>query len=177
MIGAATTSPVGRTRQNHAIEHATVAVLLEQGARTPLGGNATPMGYLIYGNLRKDQVADAAREGLRRLASGQREVAVSPYCGTNLVVGALVAGLLSGLIMSKIRSGMRRAPLLALTVLASTMLGRPIGGYVQRRFTTLADVDGVDISSVKRLATFGRFSIHWVGTSGRSDGLTGLTPT
>ena len=72
MARAASYSIIDRTRQNHAIEHATVVTLLERGARPPLGGNATPGGFYIYGKLSKAEVASAASEALRRLERGRQ---------------------------------------------------------------------------------------------------------
>jgi hypothetical protein len=150
-------------RQNHAIEHGTVAVLLERGARTPLAGNATPGGFNIYGYVSTEDVDSAASEALHRLQNGNSELAVSPYCGTNLMVGALLAGLLLGVIMGRSRSRLRRLPVAAFAVVGSTLLGRPLGNMVQRRFTTLADVEGVEIAGI-RCIKLGKFNVHRIST-------------
>ena len=155
---------VKRTRQNHAIEHGTVAVLLEKGARTPLAGNATPGGFLIYGYLAVEDVRSAADEALHRMQAGERELAVSPYCGTNLVVGALLAGVLSGIILGRSKGRLQRMPAAMTAILVSTLLGRPIGSMVQQRYTTLADVEGVQITGISTLR-LGRFAIHRLRTS------------
>ena len=153
-----------RTRQNHAIEHGTVAVLLERGAHTPLAGNATPVGFFIYGYLAGEDVRSAADEALRRMQAGERELAVSPYCGTNLVVGALLAGVLSGIILGKSRGRLKRMPVAMGAILVSTLLGRPLGSIIQQRYTTLAHVDDIQITGISTLR-IGRFAIHRLKTS------------
>ena len=150
------------------MEHGTITVLLERGARAPLAGNATPAGFYIYGRMSRDEVSSAASEALRRLTSGDRELAVSPYCGTNLVVGALVAGILSAIIMGRSKSRLGSVPAVTTAILVSTMLGRPLGNMVQRRYTTLDHVEGVSITGIRGFR-LGRLTVHWVGT-GHADG-------
>ena len=156
-------SILDRTRQNHAMEHATVAVLLEEGARGPLGGIATPRGFLIFGSLSTEAVTSSAYEGLRRLRGGESELAVSPYCGTNMVVGALLAALLSGIIMNRAKSRARGLPLAMAAIVGATLIKRPLGGAVQRHFTTLATVERSAITSVARTG-LGGITVHWTRT-------------
>ena len=164
-MGSGISGIIDRTRKNHAIEHGTVSVLLERGARTPIAGNATPWGFFIYGYATTEEVEKAAAEALHRLHAGESELAVSPYCGTNLVVGALLAGLLSGVILRGHEGRVRRLPVAMTAILLSTMLGRPIGNMVQRHYTTLADVEGIEITRTSTLQ-LGRFAIHRIATSG-----------
>ncbi len=152
-----------RIRQNHALEHATISVLLKAGTPTPLGGYATRGGFFVWGRTSTEALTEAADQALARLQDGQRELAVSPYCGTNLLVGAVVAGLLSGLIFGRRRGAQGGFLSLVAAITGATLLGRPLGNAIQRRYTTLADVDGLEISEVKRLKG-GNFTIHQVHT-------------
>ena len=154
---------IDRIRRNHAIEHGTVAVLLERGARPPLGGYGMPGGFLIYGKLSTEDVSSAAAEALSRMQGGERELAVSPFCGTNLLVGALLMALVMRIAgkVSKQRAG--RVPLVVLGVLGSLWLRRPAGAVVQRRLTTLSDVDDVEIIGTKRYQLAGR-TLHRIRT-------------
>ncbi len=154
---------VRRIRQNHALEHATIEVLLERGARPPIGGNAALGGFFIYGRLPTQEVASAASEALERLYGGERELAVSPYCGTNLVVGAVLAGLVSGIIMKRGGILLQRLPIAAVAIMGASLMARPLGNEVQRRYTTLADVQGVRISSVSCIRA-GDYAVHRVNT-------------
>ena len=145
------TNLVRRVRRNHGLEHATVAVLLERGMRPPLGGYSTAGGFLIFGRASTEFVTHAVREALDKLREGQRELAVSRYCGTTLVTGALLAGFLSAVIMGRGRKRLQRIPVAALAVLCATLVSRPLGDALQRRYTTLADMDGLKIAEVKRV--------------------------
>ena len=156
-------SSIRRIRRNHALEHATIAVLLEQGARPPLGGYSTSGGFFIFGSEPTDRVTQAAEQALARLAGGEGELGISPYCGTNLVTGALLSGILSALIMGRGRHRMRRVPHLAVAVLGATIVSRPLGRALQRHFTTLADMNGMEIAGVRRFRV-GSFTIHRFGT-------------
>ena len=152
-----------RIRQNHGLEHATIATLIEAGIRPPLGGNATGGGFFVYGRITTETLERAAFLALERLRQGQSDLAVSPYCGTNLVVGAFVAGLVSRLLMGNRRGPRRSFATLVLAILGAALVGRPLGGVIQRRYTTLADVQSLEITGVKCLRA-GNFTIHRVST-------------
>ncbi len=156
---------VKAVRRNHGIEHGTVTVLLEQGFSPPMGGNATPSGFYIYSGASADKVEAAAMEALSRMAAGEGELAVSPYCGTNLVVSALVAAV--GAYLAARVSGSRRPTFSALLwgALASAVFARPLGALVQKHCTTLPDVEGVEIVSVTHRRV-GPVGIHKFETAG-----------
>src|SRR2546425_1088922 len=87
---------VGSVRRNHALEHATIAVLAARlGHELRVVGRATFNGFYLYGEMNEDQVRDSAEEALRRLRGGEGYLAISPMCGTNLAVAGLLAGLSS----------------------------------------------------------------------------------
>ncbi len=157
--------PIRRIRQNHALEHATVAILLEMGVPTPLGGYSTSGGFFIFGRASTETVREAANEALARLKSGRSELAVSPYCGTNLATGALLAGLLTTLILGRGKKRLTRLPLAVGAIIGASLVSRPLGNALQRRYTTLADVEGVAISRIRRLWA-GSLPVHRVSTSG-----------
>ena len=157
---------IRRVRRNHALEHATVAVLLERGMRPPLGGYSTSGGFFIFGRASSEEVARAAHDALARMKEGQRELAISPYCGTNLAASAMLAGLVCALIMGPRRNRFRRIPAAAFGIIGATLVGRPLGAVLQRRYTTLADVDGVEITGVRRLWA-GSYTLHRLSTTVR----------
>ena len=39
---------IERIRRNYALEHAAVALLLERGAKPPIGGYSTPAGFVLW---------------------------------------------------------------------------------------------------------------------------------
>ena len=158
---------LSRVRRNHALEHATVAVLLEQGFGPPLGGYSTPGGFLVFGRVPTDAVVQAARDALQQLRDGQHERAVSPYCGTNILTGALLAGLASLLILGRKGSRLQRLPTAVAAIVGTTIVSRPIGNTIQRRYTTLSDMTGVEIRKIIPLwaRPGGRFTVHSVRTA------------
>ena len=87
------TVAIDAVRKNHALEHATVAVLLERGVSPPLGGYSLPNGFIIWAKAAPGDVSNAAHEALQLLEEGHSDLAVSSYCGTNFVAAALLGGL------------------------------------------------------------------------------------
>ncbi|MQC18501.1 MAG: hypothetical protein DWG80_05435 [Chloroflexi bacterium] len=143
---------VDDVRRNHALEHGTVAVLFARRGPQRLAGRASGNGFFILGNVDAETLQSCASEALARLKRGEASLAVSPMCGTNLVVsGALCAALT---IWSLSRSTAKR-PLERFgdAVSASTIgavAAQPAGRLVQEYLTTLADHGDVEIVSVRR---------------------------
>ena len=159
---------ISRVRRNHALEHATVSVLLAGDMRPPLGGYSTTGGFFVIGSTTLEDVSEAAGEALSRLKDGERELAVSPFCGTNLATAALLAGAVATLVMGRSDKRLQRLPTAGMAIVAATMLARPIGNALQRRYTTLSDAREVEINGVRRVWA-GPLTVHRVSTRmGRS---------
>lgn len=150
-------------RRNHAIEHATVTLMLERGMRVPMGGYSISPGFIIWSRASLEDVSLAARDALDLLKAGNSDLAISPYCGTNIVsfvvVGALAARIFAG--SKKGFWSILRGAVAA--VLAAVLLGRPLGRLLQRHFTTLPDVEGVELVEIRELLRT-PVSIVWVRT-------------
>ena len=142
---------IDKVRRNHALEHATVAVLLEGGVRPPMGGYSTPSGYFIWGRVSHGDVSSAAQQALQLLKAGHSELAISPYCGTNLVTSAAIGGLAAVIASGGKRGLWSSVRGVAAALIAASVMGRPVGRMLQRRFTTLADVAGLEIGTVRML--------------------------
>ena len=153
-------------RRNHAVEHGTVEVLLSRRSPTPLGGLATPWGFFVVGQAPAELVEETAAEVLERLRGGEADLAVSPYCGTNLVVGAVIAGAVAALIARRSTGRLRHVRAAAAGMFVAALLRGPIGKEVQRRLTTLADVGRLRVRSVRSMR-LGRYHVNFVGTSDR----------
>lgn len=142
--------PLRRLRQSHAIEHATVAVLLEQrqGRRMRAAGLSYPGGFVLLCASEQQEVESAVRLAHARLAAGQYHLAVSDYCGTNIVMTALGAALAVRL------SSRKRGPFTgSIAAAAVALVLSPIAGHeLQRRVTTLADVRERVPGAVRQLA-------------------------
>ena len=138
-MNAIITDIVRRTRQHHAIEHATIHMLTEHFPRQPFSGFSDPAGFFIYGDVAQDNVRRAVGDALLRLQAGESELAIHPNCGTNLATtGVLVtcAALLAG---SGKRNLWEKFTTSLLLVLPALLLGRTLGSRLQS-YTTLADV-------------------------------------
>jgi hypothetical protein len=150
-------------RRNHAIEHATAALLItKMKARPRLVGRATTDGFYIYGDVSTEAVSQAAEEGLARLKNGEHDLAVSSLCGTNLAVAAVLAGLASMLTIRGKR-GSHQLPNAILASLAAIALAQPLGRTAQRYLTTSSDVATVSISEVTSKGE-GTRTRHKIGT-------------
>ena len=155
-----------RIRRNHGLEHATVAGLIERGVSPPLAGYSTPGGFFVFGDASTPTVREAAENALLRLAGGDRELAVSRYCGTTLITGALLSGLAAAVILGRGPGRYRRIPSAAAAIVIATMVSKPLGDMLQRRYTTSADVSGLTITGVRRIWA-GPYTLHRVSTSAR----------
>ena len=135
-------------RRNHALEHATIAVLLGKvGPNTRLVGRATTDGFYIYGNVPTDKIRESAAEGLARLKQGEAHLAVSPLCGTNLAVAGILAGLASLVALGN-RSRWERAPNVLMAAVVAVVGAQPLGRLVQKYVTTSPDVQDLEIVEV-----------------------------
>lgn len=157
---------VRRTRQHHAIEHATISILMRRNPGLQwVGGRSDPRGFYIYGSVDTEALRKAAAEALSRLQAGEARLAIHPNCGTNLVATGTLAGL--AVFTTTAIGRQRRASLLdqlPAAVLAATgalLLGRPVGAWLQERVTTLADVRDLHLGPIS-LRSIGRWTQHFV---------------
>ena len=154
---------IGTVRRNHALEHATIAVLASKaGHDIRLVGRATNSGFYLYGEMTEDSVRESTLEALDRLRRGEKHLAVSALCGTNLAVSGILAGLASLIALGN-RSRIERIPNVLLASMLAMLVAQPLGGFVQKHLTTdpdLSDTEFVGIRQGGRSA--GRF--HKVDT-------------
>ena len=140
---------IANVRRNHALEHATVSLLLSRtGPNLRLIGRATGDGFFIYGDVPSDLLTQCAQEGLTRLKRGEEFWAVTPLCGTNLATAGVLASLST---MAVIGSGQRKDKLggaIVAGVLAVT-IAQPLGRLIQRHITTSPDLADTEIVSVE----------------------------
>lgn len=144
-----------RVRQHHAIEHATITLLMARQRGLSLGGGRSDhRGFYVVGAVETDQLAAAVAEALTRLQRGEAELAIHPNCGTNLVTTGAMAGLAAwGATALSRRRQDGLADRMAAAVLAATLavlVSRPVGLRLQRDVTTLADVAGLRVASISR---------------------------
>ena len=135
------------TRQVHALEHATVWVLTNMAAGRPrspmamnsesLGGLSTDRGFYLYGNAATVDISRAAQIALRRITSGEWNLAVHPRCGTNLSVGMLLtAGLTMGVGLFLPKDPLSQLLSFGVAATAAAHLTPELGAIAQRYITT-----------------------------------------
>lgn len=154
-----------KTQRNHGLEHGTISLILNRIPHDqPMAGYSIPAGFFVVGDVTTGQISEAANEALLRMQAGEANLAISPFCGTNIVVGAALAtaGTLIGYRLGGrgIRGINRAFSNAALAIAAS----RPIGRIAQQRFTTSADNPSMRIIDITRYQ-LGKFTIHWISTA------------
>ena len=154
-----------KTKRNHGLEHGTISLLLGRLTHhQPMAGYSLPSGFLVVGDVTTDQVESCASEALSRMQAGEADLAVSPFCGTNIVVGAALTTLATLAGYSSAGRGIRGLNRAFSNAAMAIVASQPLGRMIQRRYTTSADVAGVRIEGVSRYQ-LGRLTVHWVGTS------------
>jgi hypothetical protein len=141
---------VRRTRQHHAIEHATLHVLAARFPHRRMAGYSDPGGFTIFCDLPLETVRRGVSDALLQLQSGQAELAIHPNCGTNLAVTALLATA-----AASVGGGRSRDPLARFTgglalVMPALLVAQPLGLSVQR-YTTLAAVNDCWIKDMRAI--------------------------
>lgn len=157
---------IRRIRQNHAVEHATITVLMARTREVSLlGGRSNHRGFHVYGQVETAALEAAAAEALARLQAGEAGLAIHPNCGTNLVASGTLAGLAvmttTAIARRQKVSVIDRIPLGIVAATAGIIAGRPLGFRLQRRVTTLADVRDLRLGPITR-RQIGRFVQHFV---------------
>ena len=155
---------VNAVRRNHALEHATISILLSRhGPNIRVLGRAAPDGFYIYGDIPTDTLRELANEGLARLQRGESHLAVSPLCGTNLAVAGVLAGFASLFAMGG-RTRLEGLPGAIMAAMVAVLVAQPLGRLAQKHFTTSPELDGVRIVSVEPMGK--RFPhLHKVSTA------------
>ena len=141
---------IGSIRRNHALEHATIAVLAHRlGHDIRLVGRATSKGFYLYGDMPAERVRESADEALDRLRQGEAHLAISPMCGTNLAVAGMLAGLSSLLALGN-RSRLERVPNVLLASMLAVLAAQPLGRLAQKHLTTDPDLSDTEVVGIRQ---------------------------
>jgi hypothetical protein len=137
---------VSATRRNHAVEHATIAVLFRRrGHSVSVVAHSDPRGFTIRGPFNPEEVESAATEAIARLRAGESHLAVTPLCGTNIAVAALLSGAAAILGAG---SGRRNWPRALTASLLAMLVSGGVGLRLQRYVTTDANTGDVRVAAV-----------------------------
>ena len=141
-----------RIRRNHALEHATIALLSRRYPGAVIMGFSGPRGFTLFTDLTAEEVYPTVKEALRRLKRGHTALAIHPNCGTNLIAAAvLTTGVTAlGLQSPQEKLGERLERLLQLVLVNALVLvaARPLGAWLQSHVTVDTDVKGVELASI-----------------------------
>jgi hypothetical protein len=122
-------------------------------------GRAVPDGFYIYADVDGDHLREYSDEALRRLQDGEAHLAVSPLCGTNLVVAGVLAGVGSYLAASTGRRGFDRLASSTFAALVGVVAAQPLGRLAQKHYTTSPHLEGVRILDVRRMGRRNIFKV------------------
>jgi membrane protein implicated in regulation of membrane protease activity len=139
-------------RRNHALEHGTIAVMMEREPGRKLNGFSTDDGFFVQGVRSLAEVESAAREAIRRLQNGEKGLAVHRNCGTTIVAANLLAAIffLAALGLGLLYLGSSYLYLLILgSVVLAFVLRVPLSLLLQRFVTTDADLKNAEVGWVE----------------------------
>jgi hypothetical protein len=138
-------------RRNHALEHATIVVMMEREPGRKLNGFSTDDGFFVQGVRSISEVESAAREAMRRLQSGEKRLAIHRNCGTTIVAANLLAAIFFlvtlGLVLYL---GVGNLYLMILgSVVLAFALRFPLSLLLQRFVTTDSDLKNAEVGWVE----------------------------
>jgi len=144
-------STIRRTRQHHAIEHATLLLLAERFPGQRMAGYSDPAGFTLLADVPTEAVQKALTDAMLRLHAGERYLAIHPNCGTNLLATGVLVTLaaLAGSLGARRDILSRFARILGL-VLPGLLIGPRVGIHLQR-YTTLANIGDRWVKDVRPL--------------------------
>lgn len=144
---------IARVQRNHALEHATLHVLAQRKPHTSMAGQSDFFGFWIFGDVTLAEVQDSVREALQRLRSGEHELAIHPFCGTNIAAAAFLSGAATLLAFlgsgKRLRDKLERLPLAISLSGLSLLFARPVGSWLQRNLTTSDDIQRLEVKNIR----------------------------
>ena len=138
-------------RRNHALEHATIVVMMEREPGRKLNGFSTDDGFFVQGVRSISEVESAAREAMRRLQSGEKRLAIHRNCGTTIVAANLLAAVFFLVTLGVfLYLGVGNLYLMILgSVILAFALRIPLSLLLQRFVTTDANLANAEVGWVE----------------------------
>ena len=137
-------------RRNHALEHATIVVMMEREPGRRLNGFSTDEGFFVQGVRSPQEVESAARKALDRLQSGEKGLALHRNCGTTIVAANLLAAVF---FLGALGIGLYLNWPVYFMILGSIVLAfalrLPLSLVLQRFVTTDADLTNAEVGWVE----------------------------
>jgi hypothetical protein len=140
---------LANVRRNHALEHATVSLLLGRvGPDLRVAGRASADGFFLYADAPHALLTECVNEALSRLQRGEAFWAVTPHCGTNIATAGILAGLGSAMVLGNGKRSERLGGAM-IASMAAIVISQPVGRWIQKHITTDPDLEGVEVVSVE----------------------------
>jgi hypothetical protein len=149
-----------RTRQHHAIEHATLHVLSERYPQHAFVGYSDPVGFHIFGEVDDYALRRAVGDAMLRLQAGQSHLAIHANCGTVLASTAFLTALAALIGAAGQRGVVARFTSMLTWVLGALLVSKRLGLRLQR-YTTLSDIGDRWLVEVRPLSR-GKIPVHRV---------------
>ncbi len=149
-----------RTRQHHAIEHATIHMLSAHFPHQRFSGHSDPLGFTLYGDVQEDQVRRAVGDALLRLQAGEHQLAIHPNCGTNLATTSLLVSFAALIASLGKHSLLEKFTKMVILTLPALVMARPLGFRLQT-YTTLPAVGDRWVAEIRPI-TLGRVRVYRV---------------
>lgn len=136
-------------RRNHALEHATVSLLLGRvGPDLRVAGRASGDGFFLYADAPQALLTECVNEALTRLQRGEAFWAVTPHCGTNIATAGILAGLGSAIALGNGKRSDRLGGAM-IASMAAIIISQPVGRLIQKYVTTSPDLEGVEVVAIE----------------------------
>jgi len=133
-------------RRNHALEHATIVVMMEREPGRRLSGFSTEDGFFVQGVRSIEEVESAAKEALGRLRDGEKRLAIHRNCGTTVVsVNLLTAVFFLASLGLGLYLGWPVYMLILGSLLLAFALRVPLSLFLQRFVTTDSDLTNAEV--------------------------------
>jgi len=138
-------------RRNHALEHATIVVMMQREPGRRFNGFSDDDGFFVQGvRSSTDDVDGAAREALKRLRAGEKGLAIHRNCGTTIVAANMLAAVF---FLVALGVGLYLEWPLYLLILGgvalSLLLRVPLSLMLQRFVTTDSDLSNAEVGWVE----------------------------
>ena len=133
-------------RRNHALEHATIVVMMQREPGRRFNGFSDDNGFFVQGVRSTDDVDGAAREALGRLRAGEKGLAIHRNCGTTIVAANMLAAVFFLVALGVgLYLGWPVYLLILGGVVLSLLLRVPLSLFLQRFVTTDPDLSNADV--------------------------------
>lgn len=162
-------SPLSRIRRNHGLEHATIHILSHKYPAKSMVGYSDTGGFWLMGELKAEEIREAAEQALARMRRGEHTLAIHPNCGTNFATSGMMAGMAGAVAMfgvgDKWSDRLDRLPLAGLLATFTLIFSRPLGFMIQASITTSGHPGDLEVVKVTP-STRGQIQMHRVATRG-----------